>query len=59
MVLRDYVDVGPMGKRRLPLLSDDGEGQEDGEDDIDAEAEADNADDFDVDAFASAELDAD
>jgi hypothetical protein len=58
MVLRDYVDVGPMGKRRLPVLADDqeeSEGREDAEDEIDAEA----GDDFDVETFAGSELDAD
>jgi hypothetical protein len=58
MVLRDYVDVGPMGKRRLPVLADDPdetEGQEEAEDEVDA----DETDDFDVEAFAGSELDAD
>ena len=39
MVLRDYVDVGPMGKRRLPVL-EEADGQEESEDELDAEAEA-------------------
>jgi hypothetical protein len=49
--LRDYVDEGPVGKRRLPVLTtttsddeEDGEGEES---------------DFDAEEFASAELDAD
>ncbi|MBX3220191.1 MAG: hypothetical protein KF795_06700 [Labilithrix sp.] len=47
--LRDYVDEGPVGKRRLPVLTksedEDEEGEADGADDGD--------DDFDVDEFAS------
>ena len=49
--LRDYVDEGPIGKRRLPVLSAD--------DDEESEAKAqddDDDDDFDVDAFAEAEI---
>jgi hypothetical protein len=67
--LRDYVEEGPMGKRRLPVLTkpvdaeaDDEEGEElDAEADGDAEADADPRAtvEFDVEAFASAELDAD
>ncbi len=48
MALRDYVDEGPLGKRRLPVLRDD-EVPEDGEaeSDADAELEADDlSDDF-------------
>jgi hypothetical protein len=71
--LRDYVDEGPIGKRRLPVLSaDDDEeeesetdGDEDGDDEAeetvdaaDATSEGTTADDFDVDAFASDALDA-
>jgi hypothetical protein len=53
MALRDYVDEGPMGKRRLPVLEDaKSEGQ-----DEDAEADAEvNADVIDVDILASADL---
>ena len=47
--LRDYVDEGPVGKRRLPVLSRDEDEDEDGE-------EADS--DFDADEFASDALDA-
>jgi hypothetical protein len=63
--LRDYVDEGPVGKRRLPLLS--AEGEEDEEDDADEESadevDADDADqaegpEFDVETFASSDLDA-
>jgi hypothetical protein len=47
--LRDYVDEGPIGKRRLPILSKpDSEEEEDGEGD----------EDFDADEFASDALDA-
>jgi hypothetical protein len=53
MALRDYVDEGPVGKRRLPVLT-----AEDDEDEEKAEADGDDAD-FDVEAFASAELDGD
>jgi hypothetical protein len=68
--LRDYVDEGPVGKRRLPLLaSNDGDGEEEAEEGEETEAEDDSGDDaeepvavaqpveLDVDAFASSELD--
>src|SRR5262249_27665897 len=42
--LRDYVDEGPIGKRRLPVLTKD-------EDEEDSESEGDE--DEDVDEFAS------
>ena len=48
--LRDYVDEGPVGKRRLPILTAPKKGEEE------EEVESDN-DDFDVDEFASADLD--
>ncbi len=50
--LRDYVDEGPIGKRRLPVLSadDDEESEAKADDDVDDE------DEFDVDAFADAEI---
>jgi hypothetical protein len=58
--LRDYVDEGPMGKRRLPVLTAErDEEKEDGEGDAEAEAEADEDTEFDVEAFASSELDVD
>jgi hypothetical protein len=46
--LRDYVDEGPVGKRRLPILtkSEDEEEESDGDEDG-------SDDDFDVDEFAS------
>jgi len=55
--LRDYVDEGPVGKRRLPILAKAAvatEEEEEEEDDDDADRE----DDFDPDQFASAALDA-
>jgi hypothetical protein len=61
--LRDYVDEGPVGKRRLPVLSRTAEAEPEvedddaDEDDIEEEAAADSGD-FDVEAFAGAELDA-
>jgi hypothetical protein len=64
MALRDYVDEGPSGKRRLPVLGSAGDANEDEdeanevdeaeeEDAVDADAHA----DFDVEAFTSNELD--
>ena len=56
MALRDYVDEGPVGKRRLPLLTtapDEEEEEEKEEKVADADVE------FDVEAFAGAELDVD
>jgi hypothetical protein len=53
--LRDYVDEGPIGKRRLPVLTK--EEDEEDEDEIEAEETHDSTDDgeddFDVDVFAS------
>lgn len=48
--LRDYVDEGPVGKRRLPILAKD--------EDEETDAEADDEDDFDAEEFASDALDA-
>ena len=48
MALRDYVDEGPIGKRRLPVLSERDEEEE--------EDAMNDADDFDVEEFASNEL---
>jgi hypothetical protein len=66
--LRDYVEEGPVGKRRLPVLSADAddEDEEAGEDEAEdaeseSESEAESASEpaeFDVDAFASSDLDA-
>jgi hypothetical protein len=52
LALRDYVDEGPVGKRRLPVLTSR-------EKDKEEEETSEEAEDFDVDEFASAELDAD
>jgi len=49
--LRDFVDEGPVGKRRLPVLATPAA---DDEEEVEAEEEV----EFDVDEFASAELDA-
>lgn len=60
--LRDYVDEGPIGKRRLPVLTksededEEEEAEADGEDDGGDVAEA--SSDFDADEFASDALDA-
>ena len=53
MALRDYVDGGPMGKRRLPVLN-----AEDDEEENEADADDDDGDEFDVEAFAGPALDA-
>jgi hypothetical protein len=50
VALRDYVDEGPIGKRRLPVLSREERPEEDGEDEDDDV-------DFDADEFASSALD--
>lgn len=69
--LRDYVDEGPTGKRRLPVLAqprDEDEDEADEADEDEAEDAADaaeapearsGAEEFDVEAFASSELDVD
>jgi hypothetical protein len=60
MALRDYVDEGPMGKRRLPVLAS--EHDEDDSDETDAdedETDADDLDETDADVDAEAEADAD
>jgi hypothetical protein len=49
--LRDYVDEGPIGKRRLPVLSKS-------EDEENEEGETDADDDFDVEEFVAGEFDA-
>lgn len=63
--LRDYVDEGPIGKRRLPVLSadEDEEGEDidltedDDDDDVAATpAATETTAEFDVEAFAEAEL---
>jgi hypothetical protein len=61
--LRDYVDEGPVGKRRLPVLSRpadadaEGEGAEESDVEAEAEAEAEAIAVLDVEAFASGDLD--
>jgi len=60
--LRDYVDEGPVGKRRLPVLTAPVDAEEEAEEpDVEAEAEVETeaAVEFDVEAFASSELDVD
>jgi hypothetical protein len=55
MALRDYVDVGPVGKRRLPVLSvERSEDQDDAE--VDAEVEGDAEQDLDVPVLESSDL---
>lgn len=49
MGLRDYVDEGPVGKRRLPMIAEN-----DDDEDEDIEASADDADDDDADDSAPA-----
>lgn len=61
--LRDYVDEGPVGKRRLPVLARDEDEEDEERDDEDDDGEADDAqadrgqaaaaEEFDVEAFAS------
>ncbi|MFT3764328.1 MAG: sigma factor-like helix-turn-helix DNA-binding protein [Minicystis sp.] len=53
MALRDYVDEGPVGKRRLPVITRSEE-VEDDEDEIEAEADAD-ADDADAEEASEGE----
>lgn len=48
--LRDYVDEGPVGKRRLPVIARERDEEEESSDE--------ESDDFDVDEFASEALDA-
>ncbi len=59
MALRDYVDEGPVGKRRLPVVQTE---REEDEDEVDDEAEdvaeaVETSDEFDVEAFAGSALD--
>jgi hypothetical protein len=63
MALRDYVDGGPMGKRRLPVLDAERD-EEDDEESMDVDADDDAEGDgevgeFEVEAFASSDLDSD
>jgi len=58
--LRDYVDEGPVGKRRLPVLTAPADAEVDEEaEESEVEVEADTTAEFDVEAFASSELDVD
>jgi hypothetical protein len=53
MALRDYIDEGPVGKRRLPVLTRDEDEDEDFDgDDVDAD-DADDADEADGDVAAA------
>ncbi len=52
--LRDYVDEGPVGKRRLPVLESKAKKEEEVEEEDEDEAE----EDFDAEEFASDALDA-
>lgn len=52
LALRDYVDEGPVGKRRLPVLTRDEDEEDDEERDEDCDADEDD-DDFDVNASES------
>jgi hypothetical protein len=47
MALRDYIDEGPVGKRRLPVLAQADDDDDEFEDDEVADADADDADDVD------------
>ncbi len=51
--LRDYVDEGPIGKRRLPVLS-----KPEGDEEEEAGEDAEDADEFDVESFVQGEFDA-
>jgi hypothetical protein len=59
MALRDYVDEGPVGKRRLPVLDDEREREREEEDDDEIDADTDDAAEVDVDAFAGGDIDLD
>ena len=60
--LRDYVDEGPVGKRRLPVLKAAEVEEDEEEAEVEAEAEADEEKaverEFNVDAFVSTDFDA-
>jgi hypothetical protein len=62
MALRDYVDEGPVGKRRLPVLKAAEVEEDEEEAEVEAEAEADEEKaverEFNVDAFVSTDFDA-
>ena len=63
MALRDYVDEGPVGKRRLPVLTKDDaakdeEDVDEVDEDSDTEEKEETSSDFDAEEFATAEFDA-
>ncbi len=63
MALRDYVDEGPVGKRRLPVLKAVEVEEDEDEAEVEVEAEADEEEkvaavEFNVDAFVSTDFDA-
>ncbi|MDF2692837.1 MAG: DNA-binding protein AsgB [Labilithrix sp.] len=51
--LRDYVDEGPIGKRRLPVLAKNESEEEEEESESEEKSEESSDEDFDADAFAS------
>jgi len=58
LALRDYVDEGPVGKRRLPVLAakeEDEEEDEDADDAEEADADVEVAEDADAETFAAAD----
>ena len=57
--LRDYIDEGPVGKRRLPVLTVEAVDDEDEDEEVEAAASAapEIEPEFDVEVFASAALD--
>jgi hypothetical protein len=55
--LRDYVDEGPSGKRRLPVLENKRAEEAPEEDAAEEDAETDAVAELDVDAFAAADID--
>ena len=57
MALRDYVDEGPMGKRRLPVL--DHERSEEPEEDQEAESQGDGENELELPDLGGDELDLD
>jgi hypothetical protein len=56
MALRDYVDEGPVGKRRLPVIAAPAADEEDEEEEEGAEEDSES---FDDDAFVSSDMDLD
>jgi hypothetical protein len=59
MALRDYVDEGPVGKRRLPVLTKPEVTTDEAEEaDAEADEEESSEDDFNVDEFVTSDFDA-